>query len=94
MDVVAQKVNRVRSPLKIKFFKKFLISETDTTSFHLEFNKFNDYGIYFGISKSWKKAQSNEWKHANSVNLPISLWPNLLNIIPQSTLAIGTHSEH
>ena len=94
MDAVDPEVKRARPPLKVKTFKRFQISQDDTTAFALELNRFNDSGYYFGIHKSWKKASSDDWKHANSVNLPISLWKNFLNVIPGTSLAIGMYIEH
>jgi hypothetical protein len=94
MDAAVPSVRKVRPPLKVKTYKKFQISQDETTAFALELNKFNDSGYYFGIHKSWKKASTDDWKHANSVNLPLSLWKNFLNVLPATSLAIGMYSEH
>ena len=94
MDAVEPQVRKARPPLKVKTFKKFQISQDETTAFALELNRINDSGFYFGIHKSWKKTNTDDWKHANSVNLPISLWKNFLNVIPSESLAIGMYSEH
>ena len=93
MDAAGQKVRVNRTPLKVKTYKKFLIFEDATTSYSLELNKFNDFGYYFGIHKSWKKLDSDQWKHANSINLPIGQWKNFLNVILPTSIAIGMYIE-
>ena len=94
MDAANQKVRAKRTPLKVKTYKQFLIHQDDTTSYSLELNKFNDFGFYFGIHKSWKKLDSDEWKHANSINLPIGQWKNFLAVILPTSNAIGMYIDH
>ena len=88
MDAVSNQVTQ-RTPLKVKLLKSFTLSNDGKTAFTLELNRFNDYGVYFGINKSWKRPQDNLWKHANSINLPLKLWGSLLAVIPEATSAIG-----
>ena len=93
MDSVAKQV-RERTPLKVKLLKQFQISGDHKSKFTLEVNLFNDYGLYFGINKSWKRPGDDFWKHANSINLPLKFWKNFLEVIPEATNEIGMKTEH
>ena len=94
MDASSHHMRINNTQFKVKTYKKFLIFEDATTSFSLELTKFNSLGYYFGIHKSCKKHDSDQWTRANSINLPIFQWKNFLNMILPMSASIGMYIVH
>ncbi len=83
---------KARPPLIAKKYKDFLITVEDKGTFALEINRFTDKEYYFGIHKYWKKDCTEELHHGHTINLPIVLWKNFLNVLTPASLAIGMYT--
>ena len=83
---------KARPPLIANKYKDFLITVEDKGTFALEINRFTDKEYYFGIHKYWKKDCTEELHHGHTINLPIVLWKNFLNVLTPASLAIGMYT--